>query len=173
MKSRLLALGVVVALVLAIAALVVAVTGGTQITAGALPWTRVDKVLVRSELKNQGTSTFEGAIDASGAADFAGALTYSTDDLTPVGFDGSTAYEIYFGSGSSITQTTVTSATHNMTTAVDWGTCFVSDPDDDAGDPFLCTISISGTSITFQAVQDDGDNATTAATKIYYLVIGR
>jgi hypothetical protein len=108
-----------------------------------------------------------------GALDILGLLTYSSDDRTPIGFDGSTGYEVYFGSGSSITQTTVTSATHNMTTAVDWGICFVSDPDADAGDPFMCTISISGTSITFQALDDDGDNAATAATKIYYLIVGR
>jgi hypothetical protein len=105
--------------------------------------------------------------------DITGTLQYGSDDLTPLAYDSTTQYEVYVGSADSVTQTTVTSATHNCATAVDWGICFVSDPDADAGDPAYCTISISGTDITFQALDDDGDNASTAATKIYYMVIGR
>jgi hypothetical protein len=118
-------------------------------------------------------SSGTGAISMTDNLDLSGTFNYGSGDLTPLAYDSTTQYEVYIGNASSVTQTTVTSATHNMTTAVDWGSCFVSDPDADANDPAYCTISISGSSITFQALDDDGDNATTAATKIYYIIIGR
>jgi hypothetical protein len=118
-------------------------------------------------------AAFSDDVSVSGNLDAGGTFNYGSGDLTPLSHDSTTQYEVYFGSADSVTQTTVTSATHNCTTAVDWGMCFVSDPDADAGDPAYCTISISGSSITFQALDDDGDNAANAATKIYYLIIGR
>jgi len=131
--------------------------------------TQTNALLVLEQ--SDGTDKF--TVSNAGNADVAGTLQYGGDDLIPLGFDGATTYEVYFGSASSVTNTTVASDTHNMTTAVDWAMCYVSDPDDDAGDPFLCVPTISGTSVTFQALQDDGENATTAATKLYYYIIGR
>ena len=114
-----------------------------------------------------------GNVDVEGTLDVNSTVVFGTDDLYPLGFDGSTQYEFYFGNAASVTNTVVDSDTHGMTTAVDWAVCWVSDPDADANDPFLCVPSLSGTAATMQAVDDDGDSATTAATKLYYMIIGR
>jgi hypothetical protein len=113
-----------------------------------------------------GTSHFTN-LEASGT------ITYSSDDLTPLGFDGATEYEIYFGTTATITgSTTITAATHGLDTAVDVAYCWPTTPDDDAGDPYLCDPSWSTTVLTLSILQDDATAATTGDT-VSYIAIGR
>lgn len=64
------------------------------------------------------TVSAAGVLQCNGAATTGGALTMGADALTALGHDSSTQYEIYFGNAETVTSTQVTSATHNMTTAV-------------------------------------------------------
>jgi hypothetical protein len=106
-------------------------------------------------------------------ATITGTLTFDDDALTALGYDGSTQYEIYFGTTSTFTgSTTITATTHGLATAVDVAYCWPTTPDDDAGDPYLCDPSWSTTVLTLSVLQDDATAATVGDT-VSYLVIGR
>jgi hypothetical protein len=110
-------------------------------------------------------------VQITGTLDVTSTIQFGADNLYPIGY-ASSGELAYAGASSSVTQTIVLSSTHGATTAITYAACSVSDPDDDAGDPFLCKVSITDGDVTFQAVQDDGDDASTAATTLYYILIG-
>jgi len=83
------------------------------------------------------------------------------------------ARRAFVGSTSAFTgTTTVLSDTHGCTTAVVLALCQMQDPDDDAGDAFLCVGSVSGTTVTISAFDDAGDPATEVDTVADYIIIG-
>jgi len=85
---------------------------------------------------------------------------------------GSSGREVYFGLTSAFTgTTTVLSTTTNIET-VTVVLCSVDDPDDDAGDAFICIGSASDGDITLTALDTAGDTSTEANTTVYYVVLG-
>lgn len=90
----------------------------------------------------------------------------------PVEYAANAAELLYVGVTATFTGTTsVVSTTHGMSTAIDSVICTIVEPDDDAGDPFLCYGSVSNLDVTLNAVQDDGVEATIGGTA-YYILVG-
>ena len=50
--------------------------------------------------------------------------------------------------------------------------CNIDDPDDDAGDSFICKASHTDGDVTITAEQDDGATATEADTTAFYVIFG-
>jgi hypothetical protein len=118
-------------------------------------------------LENSGGSDVV-TVANTGNTDIAGTLQYGANNLYPVGFASSGQQAVY---GTS-TFTTTATATHGLTT-VTFALCTLAeDPEVGAGDAALCSVAVSGNTVTLKLWQDDFSAATEASVVVNWLVIG-
>jgi hypothetical protein len=118
-----------------------------------------------------GNAIIGGTTTGTGAADFASTVQLGTDNNYPVEH-GSSGREIYFGVTAAFTGTTTVLSTTSGISVVEAVVCGIDDPDDDAGDSFICKASHTDGDVTITAEQDDGATATEADTTAFYIIAG-
>jgi hypothetical protein len=115
-----------------------------------------------------GISATGGLTVTTGGANIAGEVEYGTNDLSILGY-ASAGEQIVVGT-ETMTDTAV--AAHGLTT-VTFALCTLGvDPDTDAGDPVVCSVTVSGNVVTVKLWQDDWSAAATASQTAHWLVVG-
>jgi len=118
-----------------------------------------------------GTANGDNDVGIAGDLEVEGSVVLASGAY-PLEF-ASSGYRVYVGSTSAFTGTAeIVSGTHGCTTAVSMALCQMQDPDDDSGDAFICVATISGSTVTINAIDTAGDAATEVDVVADYIIIG-
>jgi hypothetical protein len=140
--------------------------------ATATPAVVIDSNGVSNLLEIRDASTPVVSVNDGGNTDFAGTVQLGSGNRYPLEY-ASASRLVYFGLTSAFTGTTdILSTTHGCTTAVSAVLCAIDDPDDDAGDAFICIGTVDDGDVTINALDTADDASTEVDTTAYYVIVG-
>lgn len=116
-----------------------------------------------------GAFTITDALVVTSTADVAGTFQYGASNLYPLGYQTWNGRS-YGNIATTVTNTMVLSTTHGCQNGITTALCMVAVPAAGAGDPFICEYTVSNMDVTFQALQDDANDATNTGNLHYWIV---